>query len=121
MPKKNILIVEDEYITALDLKTQILSKGDYDFEIVTTGEEAVQKAVQDAFDLVLIDIKLKGDMNGIEAAERIKEKGDTAVVYVTGNLDLVHTDRLKKTKPKGILKKPISDYELMEIVNKVFP
>ncbi|MBS3817996.1 response regulator [bacterium] len=120
MPKKNILIVEDEYITALDLKTQILSKGDYDFEIVATGEEAVQKALHDKFDMVFIDIKLKGNMDGIEAAERIKDKKDTPVVYVTGNLDLVDTDRLKKTKPEGILRKPISDYELMEIVNKLF-
>jgi len=120
MPRRSILIVEDEYITALDLKTQLILKGHYGFEIVDTGEEAVKKALIEKFDLILMDIKLKSELDGIDAAMKIKEKQDVPIVFVSGNSDLLESNRLKKAKPAGILHKPITEYELTEIINNVF-
>jgi len=120
MAKKSILIVEDEYIIALDLKTRLLSKAFYDIEIVANGEEAVKKSSIDKFDLILMDIKLKGELDGIDAAKAIRKNRDVPIVYVSGNADFLESDRLKKTKHEGILIKPVTEYELMEVINKVF-
>jgi len=117
---KRILIVEDEYITALDLKTQLILKGFSDFEIVASGEEAIKSALRERFDLILMDIKLKGDVDGIEAAKTIRKSVNTPIVYLSGNSDLLASARLKETKPVGILRKPITAYKLMEIIKTVF-
>ena len=119
MAKSNILIVEDEYITALDIKTRLIIKGHYDFYIVATGEEAVKMASIEKYDLILMDIKLKGEMDGIEAAKQIRKKSNACIVYVSGNSNLLKSQRLKDTKPDGILRKPINDRELYEIVEMV--
>ena len=119
MEKPNILIVEDEYITALDIKTRLIIKGHYNFEIVASGEDAVKRATADHFDLILMDIKLKGEIDGIEAARIIREKSDVTIVYISGNSDLLNSKRLKDTKPHGALSKPINDWELYQIVEMV--
>jgi len=120
MPHRKILIVEDEFITALDLKIQIAQKGDYEFDVVATGEQAVKKAHQKKYDLVLMDIKLKGEMDGIEAAKKIKEKSKIRLIYVSGNLDLIDPEQIEHTKPDRILNKPISGCELKEIMDMIF-
>ena len=117
--KLNILIVEDEYITALDLKTRLIIKGHYNFYIVASGEEAVKMASIEKFDLILMDIKLKGEMDGIEAAIQIKKKSGTCIVYISGNSDLLNSKRLKDTKPDGVLSKPINDWEIYKIIDLV--
>ncbi|MBD3412931.1 MAG: response regulator [Candidatus Aminicenantes bacterium] len=119
MLHKNILIVEDEYITALDIKTQLLSVGNYRFEIAGTGEEAVWKALENPIDLVLMDIKLKGEMDGIEAAQKIKKKRNIPLIYISGNLDTLDPKRLERTKPERILRKPISEQKLRNVVTEV--
>jgi len=119
MPKRNILIVEDEYITALDIKTQLTSQNPYNVEIVSSGEQAVKKAKKNKLDLILMDIKLKGELDGIDAAEIIRKERYIPIVYLSGNSDLLESARLKKTKHEGTLSKPIYEYKLIEITNKV--
>jgi len=119
MPKRNILIAEDEYITALDLKTLLTSQYPYNIEIISSGELVVERAKIKRFDLILMDIKLKGKLDGIDAAKMIRKERDIPIVYLSGNSDLLESARLKKTKYEGTLSKPISEYELIEIVNKV--
>jgi len=67
-----------------------------------------------------MDIKLKGHLDGIDAAKKIKKKRDVAIVFVSGNSDLLKSDRLKKIKPAGIMHKPIIGYELTDVLNNVF-
>ena len=93
-------------------------KGHHESEIVTTGEEAVQRALTDKFDLILMDITLKGNMDGIEAASVIREKSNVPIIYVSGNSDLLNSDRLKATKPNGIVKKPIFDNSIYEMIER---
>ena len=119
MVKPNILIVEDEYITALDIKTRLIIKGHYNFEIVASGEDAVKRATADHFDLILMDIKLSGKMDGIEAVEQIRKKSNACIVYISGNSDLLNSKRLKDTKPDGALSKPINDWEIYKIIEMV--
>jgi len=119
MAKLNILIVEDEFITALDLKTQLMMNGYWSFDIVGTGEEAVKFVSYHNYDLILMDISLKGDMDGIEAACKIREKKNIPLIYVSGNSDMLNSDRLKETNPDGILRKPVTEWRLLELVKSV--
>jgi PAS domain S-box-containing protein len=107
-----ILLVEDEGIIAEDLQTSLEEMG-YDIVgIAATGEEAVKKAVKTKPDLVLMDIVLRGEMDGIEAADRIRETVNCPVIYLTAYADDKILERAKSTEPFGYLIKPIQDREL---------
>ncbi len=96
-------------------------KGYSGFEIVVTGEEAVQRAHFVRFDIIFMDIQLMGEINGIDAAKQIKEKQDVAIVFLSGDFDVLLTNRMKKIKPAGMLRKPFDEHELDGILEKVFP
>ena len=107
----NVLIVEDEAITALEMQ-KILESWNYDISsIVSTGEDAIKEVKNSRPDLILMDIILKGEMDGLEAASRIKEFTDTPILYITA-LESIDFTRLKNTKGMGYLVKPISEGEL---------
>ncbi|MGP8024368.1 MAG: methanogen output domain 1-containing protein [Methanobacterium sp.] len=106
-----VLIVEDEAITALEMQ-KILESWNYDIcSIVSTGEDAINVAKNSQPDLILMDIILKGEMDGVEAASKIKEFTDAPVLYITA-LESVDFTRLKNTKGIGYLVKPINEGEL---------
>jgi PAS domain S-box-containing protein len=107
-----ILIVEDESIVALDIKTRLLNLGYTVLDIASSGERAVQKAVETGPDLVLMDIKLKGEMDGIEAAEQIHARLDVPVIYLTAFADEATLQRAKVTEPFGYMLKPFEEREL---------
>lgn len=121
MAKSNILIVEDEFIIALDFESRLMQQGDFTTKIVSSGEGAVTKAASENFDVIFMDIKLMGKMDGIEAAQIIQKKIDVPIVYISGNADLLESERLKQTHPAGILKKPVVDYEINEVLKIVCP
>jgi PAS domain S-box-containing protein len=101
-----ILIVEDESIVAKNIESRLKRLG-YDVPaIVSTGKEAIKKAKELALDLVLMDIVLKGDMDGIEAAEQIYNRFDIPVVYLTAYSDDSTLERAKVTEPYGYVLKP---------------
>jgi PAS domain S-box-containing protein len=107
-----ILIVEDEAITALDIQGLL---EDMDFEVVSTastGMEAIQKAEDLKPDLILMDITLKGEIDGIEAAKKIIALFNIPVIYLTGYSDQKTFERIKLTRPYGFVSKPISYDEL---------
>jgi CheY-like chemotaxis protein len=118
LEKAKILIAEDESIAALDLQMRLTSGGYDVVNIVSTGENAIQEAGKNHINLILMDIKLKGEIDGIKAASIIRKKSDAAIVYISGNSDLLASDRLMATNPEGTLKKPISDWELFEVIEK---
>ncbi len=107
-----ILVVEDESIVAMDIKHRLESL-DYEVpEIISSGEEAVVKAKETQPDLVLMDIVLKGEIDGIDAAQLIKDKYDIPVVYLTAYSDEKTLKRAKITGPFGYIIKPFEDREL---------
>lgn len=107
-----ILVVEDEQLIALSLKESLESLGYAVPAIAGSGEKAVEKATKLRPDLVLMDIRIKGDMDGIEAAEQIWERLQIPVIYATGHSDRSTLERAKITVPFGYVLKPFKEREL---------
>jgi CheY-like chemotaxis protein len=111
-----ILIVEDEYIIAESMQ-EILLRLDHEVvEIVSSGAKALNKLKESEPDMILMDINLKGDMDGIETAHKIKEQFDIPVIYITayGNNELI--ERAQITEPYGYLLKPLKERELRSTI-----
>lgn len=114
--KKRVMIVEDEAIVALDIRDSIAQLG-YDIAaVVASGEEAVKQAAEERPDIILMDITLAGQMNGIEAAERIQRSHDIPVVYLTAHTDAGSIEGAKITAPFGYLVKPCDMFELRAVI-----
>ena len=107
-----ILVVEDETIVGEDIRRRLETLGYTVSAVVSSGEEAIKEAEGNDPDLVLMDIVLKGDMDGIEAAELIRTKCDIPVVYITAYADEKLQQRAEATKPYGYILKPFEDREL---------
>ncbi len=107
-----ILVVEDESIVAMNIQDKLKELGYSVIGMVSYGEEALSKVEETKPDLVLMDIVLKGDMDGIEAAEKIREKSDVPVVYLTAYSDDNTLKRAKITEPHGYILKPFEQREL---------
>ena len=116
MAKASILIVEDERIVAADIGRSLQSVGYVVSAIVSSGEEAVSKAEELKPDLVLMDIVLGGDGNGIQAAAQIHSRLDIPVVYLTAYAQEETLQRAKTTEPYGYIVKPFDDRELRSTV-----
>jgi two-component system, NtrC family, sensor kinase len=107
-----ILIVEDEKIIALNLKENLQSLGYTVVALVASGEQAIEKAAKLHPDLVLMDICLKGNIDGITAAQQIWDSFSIPVIYVTGHSDQHTLERAKVSAPFGYILKPVKDREL---------
>jgi PAS domain S-box-containing protein len=113
---QQILIVEDELVVATSIQV-CLRKAGYDVPaIVSSGEEAIQLAGQIRPDLVLMDIRLQGEMLGAEAAEQIRTQFDIPVVYLTAYADEASLQRAKASQPFGYLVKPFRSEELRSTI-----
>jgi len=116
MTDAKILVVEDEIITARAIE-EALKRWGYDVpSAVSSGLEAIEKAAEIQPDLVLMDIVLKGDMDGIEAAEQIRSRFDIPVVYLTAYTDSETVQRAKITEPFGYITKPFEEKQLFTII-----
>jgi PAS domain S-box-containing protein len=112
----HILIVEDELIVARSVQT-VLRKAGYEVPtIVSSGEEAIEEAGQSRPDLVLMDIRLQGEMLGVEAAAQIRTRFDIPVVYLTAHADEDSLQRAKASQPFGYLVKPFQSDELRSTI-----
>ncbi len=109
---KKILIVEDESIVALHIENSLKTLGYTVSGIASSGEEAIEKAGNTHPDLVLMDIVLKGEIDGIGAAEHIRDHFDIPVVYLTAFGDENTLQRAKVTEPFGYILKPFKEREL---------
>jgi PAS domain S-box-containing protein len=109
MTPTSILIVEDESVVALDLQNRLRVLGYSTAGIASRGEAAIQLAKQLHPDLVLMDIRLKGEMDGIEAAQQIRVTCNIPIVYLTAFADEEMLRRAKITGPFGYLIKPFEE------------
>ncbi len=117
---RKILIVEDEMIIAEDIRIT-LQKFDYEvIDIVPTGRRALAIIASQHPDLVLMDIKLRGDIDGVQTAKMINEKFDLPIVYLTANADLATYEEAKLTSPFGYLIKPFKERELHATIEMAF-
>ena len=113
--KTRVLIVEDELITAIAIEKSLIAKGYKVVGIVKTGEEAIELAVKENADLVLMDIKLKGG-DGIAAAQKIHARLDVPIVYVTAYSDVETIKRAVHSRFYGYVVKPYNEDELYNVI-----
>ena len=116
MNEYSLLIAEDERIVARDLKGSLEGMGYEVVEIVSSGEQAIESAGNNRPDLVLMDIVLKGEIDGVDASREIKERYDIPVVYLTAHTDLGTIERVKQTEPYGYIVKPFRIGELRSVI-----
>lgn len=112
-----ILIVEDEFIIAEDLKLTLQKFGHEVISIVSSGEEAITHAERFEPDMIFMDINLDGDVNGIDAAIKIMEKHEIPIVFCSANIDELTQRKTSQIKSGVFISKPIEDYKIKTALN----
>jgi len=112
MSKINVLVVEDESIVSKDIQHSLKKLGYNVVGASATGEKAIELAGSEKPDIVLMDIMLKGEMNGIEAADTIKKKYLIPIIFLTAYADEATLSKAKITEPYGYILKPFKEIDL---------
>lgn len=115
-----ILVVEDESIVALDIRNTLRRLGYQVVGVADTGHEAVSCAADKRPDVVLMDIRLRGSMDGIEAAAAIKSRFKIPVIFLTAQADEATRKRADQIAPIGYLIKPFAKQELEDLLASLF-
>jgi AmiR/NasT family two-component response regulator len=110
------LIVEDEALIGEELRDRLLRLGFSVIATVDTAEEAIAIAVRECPDVVLMDIRLKGEKDGVQAAIEIRQQVDVPIVYVTAYSDRVTVERAKGTEHDGYILKPFHKGDLQSTI-----
>ncbi|MBN2287819.1 MAG: response regulator [Candidatus Glassbacteria bacterium] len=116
MSKAKIMVVEDEYVVAADIQSALENLGYEVPAVESTAEEAIEQAERLRPDLVLMDIVLMGEMNGIEAAEKIRSRFDIPVIYLTAHVSGQILSQARETEPFGYLVKPFDEVNLKSTI-----
>ena len=111
-----ILIVEDDMIIGAKISMQLTNLGYEVTGIIPRGEEAIVHVTQNKPDIVLLDINLKGDLDGIETATKMQETANIPIIYVTANTDEATFNRAKETRPYAFIGKPIKNLDLQRAI-----
>lgn len=112
MNPTKVLVVEDEVIVAQDIAGRLKKLGYIVTATVASGEEAIEKAAENRPDIVLMDIVLKGEMDGVAAAQQIRTKVNVPTVFLTAYADETTLERAKITNPFGYIIKPFQQQDL---------
>jgi signal transduction histidine kinase len=115
-PSARVLVVEDEHLVALDI-LKVLARMGHLSVVAYSGEEAVERGTATPFDLVLMDVKLKGRMDGIEAARILRAARDVPIIYLTAYADDGTLERAQVTEPYGYVVKPFNERELTAAIS----
>lgn len=113
------MIVEDEGVVSIDIRNMLIKAGYSIAAVAFQGDDAVEKAELSAPDLILMDIGLKGEIDGIEAAKRILDRFQIPVVFLTGFADEVTMAKAQEIKPSGFIIKPINEEELKKTLEDI--
>ena len=121
MDKKiKILIAEDEIIVAQCMKIELEDVGYEVLDYVTTGEKAIESALANKPDVILLDVNLSGEIDGIETAEQITKTLNTTIIFMTGYNESSIFERAQKINPAGYLEKPVEIYDIKPIIDSIF-
>jgi DNA-binding NtrC family response regulator len=115
-PATKILIVEDEQIVAIDIESVLQRLGYHVVGAASSGEDACRMAAESAPDLVLMDVRIDGPLDGIDTAGRLREISDVPVVFLTAYTDDETLDRAKEIEPYGYLVKPFVESDLLAAI-----
>lgn len=117
---KNVLIVEDDMIIAMVLERMVTKLGHTVLDKVISGHKAIEKTLDEHPDLILMDIQLNDDIDGIEAMNKIRQSSSVPVIYITGNSDEYNLKRARETDFIDYLIKPIQMGDLKKSIQKAF-
>ena len=112
MENARVMVVEDEGIVSIDIRNILKKLGHSVSAVAFSGEEAILKAYDNPTDLILMDIGLKGDIDGIQAAKMIRSKLKIPVVFLSGFADDNTLKKAQEAQPAAYLLKPINEEEL---------
>lgn len=113
-----ILIVEDERVVARDLEEMLGDLGYRVTGVVSSGAEALHSMNREPAQLILLDIRINGPLDGIDVAVILRRRFEVQVVYLTAHTDEVTTERAQETQPLGYLSKPIHIAELQAVIGR---
>jgi PAS domain S-box-containing protein len=113
---RSVMIVEDERVVAMDLQQTLAELGYDAFAIASSAEEAIARASERCPDVVLMDIRIKGKLDGIQTAEILKRQFGAPVVYLTAHADDATIARANEHEPHGYLLKPLKTAELRSAI-----
>src|SRR5215510_1206160 len=108
----SVLIVEDESIIAHDIQQTLAAFGYGPLNIAASAEEAIARASEVCPDVVLMDIRIKGSLGGLETAKLLQQRFDVPIVYLAARADVVTIERARETHPQAYVLKPIRAAEL---------
>jgi CheY-like chemotaxis protein len=115
----NVLIVEDESIIALDLSQIVAKCGHSVLGIVGSGEDSIREAGKIRPDVILMDITIKGQIDGLEAARMIGALFQIPIIYTTAFSDSLTIERARATKPLAYIQKPFDERELESVLSGI--
>lgn len=113
------LVVEDELLIAMGLELELKQAGFVLCKRVTSGEEAIIAAVQEHPDIILMDIRLAGALDGIEAAQQIHSVSSIPIIFMTGYPDKEVIERAQQQHPLGLFIKPIQIQHIQAVVASI--
>jgi two-component system, cell cycle sensor histidine kinase and response regulator CckA len=116
-----VLIAEDERLVARSLERQLSQQGYIVVGLVSTGPEVIQQALEHRPDMILMDIRLRGQMDGIEAAASVRKQLNVRIVYMSAYIDEVTLARAAATQPDAFLNKPFSSSSFLEMLQHLLP
>jgi DNA-binding LytR/AlgR family response regulator len=116
MDKVKILIVEDEMIIGAKISMQLSTLGYGVTGILSRGEEVAAHVLESKPDIILLDINLKGSLDGIETATKLQKTVEIPIIYLTANSDEATFNRAKSTKPYAFISKPFNQLDLQRAI-----
>ena len=119
MSKVQIMIVEDDMIIAADISMQLVQLGYEVTGILPRGEDALQQLESAQPDIILMDINLKGELDGVETAQEIYDRYQLPLIYLTANADDATFQRARSTKPYAFISKPFEQSDLQRSIELV--
>lgn len=119
MTDKKILIVEDEIILAMDVQGSLEQEGYKVTGIADSAEKAMAKIDQVKPDLVIMDVKIMGKVDGIETGREIINNHSIPIIFITGNVNDLTLKKIEEMRPAGLLSKPIMMDDLISLVREV--
>lgn len=117
MPPAKILVVENESIVALDISNRLKRQGHHVLGLLAFGEDAVEQVATLRPDLILMDIRLQGELDGIDAAQQIRSRFDIPLIFLTAYSDNLTLARAEKAQPRAYLTKPFEESELKHAID----
>jgi DNA-binding NtrC family response regulator len=114
--KLRLLIVEDDALIAMDLAVSVTDLGGHVVSVAVTARDAMRLVDELSPDVILMDVRLRGEPDGIEAAQIIQSRHGLAIVFVTGNSDAATMQRMRQLADAEIILKPVLINELRDAI-----